>query len=119
MCKRVHLDTTTGTPDLSGSGPCDISLCRINPAFRLAFPSLWVVVSRCTLCERLNFRSKSNLMAMKTRYPLLLGVLSFLLSCSTCDAEIKIAVDHNQNEHASGAFTFKNVPFPSKTDSAT
>jgi len=44
----VHLDTTTGTPDLSGSGPCDISLCRINPAFRLAFPSLWVVVSSCT-----------------------------------------------------------------------
>src|SRR2546425_99766 len=42
--KRV-LNTTTGTPDLSGSGPCDISLCRINPAFRLAGPSLWVVVS--------------------------------------------------------------------------
>jgi|SRR5882672_3643863 len=44
---RAHLDTTTGTPDLSGSCPCDISLCRINPAFRLAGPSLWVVVSRC------------------------------------------------------------------------
>src|SRR5207249_273720 len=50
----VHLDTTTGTPDLSGSGPCDISLCRINPAFRLAGPSLWVVVSRCTRAERQN-----------------------------------------------------------------
>src|SRR5947209_20243612 len=71
------------------------------------------------MCKRLNFRSKSNLMAMKIRYLLLLGVLSFLLSCSMCDAEIKIAVDHNQNERASGAFTFKNVPFPSKTDSAT
>jgi len=27
----AHLNTTTGTPDLSGSGPC---VCRINPAFR-------------------------------------------------------------------------------------
>ena len=55
-----HLDTTTGTPDLSGSGPCDISLCRINPAFRLASLSLWVVLSRCipqlsSLLKRLAF----------------------------------------------------------------
>ncbi len=40
---KEHLDTTTGTPDLSGSGP---SHCRINPAFRLTSLSLRVVVSR-------------------------------------------------------------------------
>jgi len=41
--KRAHLDTTTGTPDLSGSGPCGSSGCRINPAFRLTSLSLCVV----------------------------------------------------------------------------
>ena len=56
---------------------------------------------------------------MKTRYVLLLGVLSLWLSCSTCEAEIKIAVDHNRSENASAAFSFENVPSPSKTDSAT
>jgi len=40
-----------------------------------------------------------------------------LLSCSVCDAEIKIAVDHNQTDRASGAFKFNHVPSPSKTDS--
>jgi len=41
-----HLDTQTGTPDLSGSGPYGWSRCRINPAFRLTGLSLCVVVSR-------------------------------------------------------------------------
>src|SRR6266404_4656625 len=56
---------------------------------------------------------------MRIRCLLLLGVFSLLLSCSVCDAEIKIAVDHNQNDRASGAFKFSNVPSPAKTDSAT
>jgi len=46
--QRVHLNTATGTPDLSGSVPCGSSRCRINPAFRLTSLSLCVVVvSRC------------------------------------------------------------------------
>src|SRR5258705_3350299 len=46
---RLHplLITTTGTPDLSGSGPCGSARSRINPAFRLTSLSLCVVVSRC------------------------------------------------------------------------
>ena len=54
---------------------------------------------------------------MRIRCLLLLGVFSLLLSCSVCDAEIKIAVDHNQTDRASGAFKFNHVPSPSKTDS--
>jgi hypothetical protein len=32
---RISPLTTTGTLDLSGSGPCGSSCCRINLAFRL------------------------------------------------------------------------------------
>src|SRR5712691_5465570 len=56
---------------------------------------------------------------MKIRCLLLLLVFSLLFSSSMCDAEIKIAIDHNQNERASGTFKFNKVPSPSKTDSAT
>src|SRR5207245_2121199 len=31
--QRAYLDTTTGTPDLSGSRLPGLKLCRINPAF--------------------------------------------------------------------------------------
>src|SRR4051794_20603713 len=41
------IDTTTGTPDLSGSYRYVASRCRINPAFLLRNLSLRVVVSRC------------------------------------------------------------------------
>src|SRR2546426_7170061 len=44
---RSHLDTTAGTPDSSGSGPCGSSRRRINPAFRLTSLSLCVMVSTC------------------------------------------------------------------------
>src|SRR5439155_25807036 len=44
-----HLDTTTGTPDLSGSRAREPKPCRINPAFRLAQSRTSVVVSRCAL----------------------------------------------------------------------
>ena len=41
--QAVPLDTTTtGTPDLSGSGPSGSPRCRINPAFRLTSLSLCV-----------------------------------------------------------------------------
>ena len=46
----MHLDTTTGTPDLSGSGPCGLSRCRINPAFRLTSLSLCVWRGQDALC---------------------------------------------------------------------
>jgi hypothetical protein len=42
-----------------------------------------------------------------------------LLSGSAVLAEIKTVVDHNDNEHATAAFKFKNVPAPSSTDAAT
>jgi len=32
--KGVHLDTATGTPDLSGSNTRRLHICRMNPAFR-------------------------------------------------------------------------------------
>ena len=48
LCSRgVHLDTTTETPDLSGSMTSRTGRCRINPAFRLTSLSLCVVVSSC------------------------------------------------------------------------
>src|SRR6266568_8788834 len=43
----AHLDTAAGTPDLSGSDPCEPTRCRINPAFRLASLSLSATVSQC------------------------------------------------------------------------
>jgi hypothetical protein len=42
-----------------------------------------------------------------------------LLSQGATLAEIKIVVDHNDNDAATAAFKFKNVPAPSKTDAAT
>jgi hypothetical protein len=33
-CARAHLDTTIGTPDLSGSNTRRLHTCRMNPAFR-------------------------------------------------------------------------------------
>ena len=56
---------------------------------------------------------------MRIRCLLLPGVFSLFLSCSVCNAEIRIEVDHNQNERASGTFKFNRVPSPSKTDSAS
>jgi hypothetical protein len=32
--ERAHLDTTTGTPDLSGSNTRWLHNCRMDPAFR-------------------------------------------------------------------------------------
>ena len=33
MVEGAHLDTTTGTPDLSGSNTRRLHTCRMNPAF--------------------------------------------------------------------------------------
>jgi hypothetical protein len=49
----MDLDTTSGTPDLSGSGPCGSSRCRINSAFRLTTLFLCGVVSRCAAFARI------------------------------------------------------------------
>ncbi|HSU53651.1 MAG TPA: family 16 glycoside hydrolase [Candidatus Dormibacteraeota bacterium] len=55
-------------------------------------------------------------MQRHTFLALLLASLSFTLASR---AEVKVTIDHNPNESASGAFKFKNVPAPSKTDAAT
>jgi len=49
--------------------------------------------------------------------PLLFSSL-FLLP-ALASADIKVAVEHNSNDHASAAFRFKNIPSPSKTNLAT
>jgi hypothetical protein len=47
------------------------------------------------------------------------GVCIFFLAATIASAEVKVAVDHNDNDHATAEFKFKNVPSPSKTDAAT
>ncbi|PWU08451.1 MAG: hypothetical protein C5B50_29665 [Verrucomicrobia bacterium] len=49
-------------------------------------------------------------------------LISLLLSFGgslTSSAELKVIVDHNDNEHAAAGFKFMRVPAPSKTDAAT
>ncbi|HWW02046.1 MAG TPA: family 16 glycoside hydrolase [Candidatus Acidoferrum sp.] len=56
---------------------------------------------------------------MKNFALLALGASTFLLSGAIAPGEVKIVIDHNDNEHASAAFKFKNVPPPSGMDAAT
>lgn len=56
---------------------------------------------------------------MKTRGTLIVGALVVLLAGLTSWAEVKTLVERNEGEQASGAFKFKSVPSPSKTDAAT
>ena len=44
---------------------------------------------------------------------------ALLLSATASFAEIKIVVDHNDNEHAAAGFKFKTVPAPARTNAAT
>lgn len=53
---------------------------------------------------------------MKTFFALLTGTALVALTSS---AEVKTTVDHNDNDQASAAFKFKNVPSPSKTDAGS
>ncbi len=47
------------------------------------------------------------------------GTTALLASAMVSLAEIKIVVDHNDNQHATAEFKFKHVPSPSKNDAAT
>src|ERR1035437_7867197 len=47
------------------------------------------------------------------------AVLALLLAESASFAEIKVAVEHNDNDHAAAGFKFKNIPVPSTSDAAT
>jgi hypothetical protein len=47
------------------------------------------------------------------------GAAGLLFTATVALGEVKIVVDHNDNEHASAAFKFKTVPPPSKSDTAT
>lgn len=42
-----------------------------------------------------------------------------LISATATFADIKIVVEHNDSEHATADFKFKNVPAPSRSDAAT
>src|SRR6516165_1305979 len=54
---------------------------------------------------------------MKNQASLL--ALTFLLIGLTARADVKVSVDHNDNDHAKPEFKFKNVPSPSADDAAT
>jgi hypothetical protein len=57
--------------------------------------------------------------ASKLVSALLAGFSGLLLATAVSRAEVKVLVDHNDNEHTSAAFKFKQVPSPSATDAAT
>ena len=42
-----------------------------------------------------------------------------LISCAIASGEIKVVVDHNDNEHANPAYKFKTVPSPTSPNAAT
>jgi len=56
---------------------------------------------------------------MKLPILVLIGTSALLASVAPAVAEIKTVVEHIDNEHATAAFKFKNVPSPSKNDAAT
>jgi hypothetical protein len=45
--------------------------------------------------------------------------VALLLGAATAFAEIKIVIEHNDNDAATAQFKFKRIPAPSKTDAAT
>ena len=48
-----------------------------------------------------------------------LATAALFFSGAASRADLKIVVDHNDNEHATAAFKFSSVPAPSKSDAAT
>jgi hypothetical protein len=56
---------------------------------------------------------------MKNLALICLSASVMLLWGAIARGETKIVIDHNDNEHASASFKFKNVPSPSATDAAT
>jgi hypothetical protein len=56
---------------------------------------------------------------MKHLYLLTAATSALLLSATASFADIKVVVEHNDNEHAMAGFKFKNVPAPSGTNAAT
>src|SRR6266705_2836984 len=56
---------------------------------------------------------------MKLPILVLIGASALLASVPPALAEIKTVVEHIDNEHATAAFKFKNIPSPSKNDAAT
>ena len=57
--------------------------------------------------------------AMRYHIPITVAAAVFLASATAAFADIKVVVEHNDSEHATADFKFKNVPAPSKTDAAT
>lgn len=45
--------------------------------------------------------------------------VALLLAAATASAEIKIVIEHDDNDAATAQFKFKRIPAPSKTDAAT
>ena len=56
---------------------------------------------------------------MKRLSMLGVGVCVVLLTGIAARGEIKVVIDHNDNEHSTAEFKFKSAPAPSKTDAAT
>lgn len=56
---------------------------------------------------------------MKSPTLLALGISALLLSGAAAPGEITILIEHNNNERASAAFRFQNVPAPTASDLAT
>src|SRR5215471_3080962 len=50
---------------------------------------------------------------------LLIGLLALTLSTTAARAEVRVVVEHNENQQATPTFKFKQVPPPSRTDDAT
>jgi hypothetical protein len=47
-------------------------------------------------------------------------IASFLVvSAASARADVGVVVEHNDNDHATAAFKFKNIPSPARTDAAT
>jgi hypothetical protein len=56
---------------------------------------------------------------MKQLHLTCLGTLVLALAANAATSNLKVVVEHNDNEHATAAFKFQNVPAPSKVDAAT
>lgn len=55
---------------------------------------------------------------MKSIRLLLLGALAVFSSALLCRADVKVVVEHNDNDHATAAFKFKTIPAPSTNNLA-
>ena len=104
---RNGADTTTGTPDLSGGGPCDISLCRINPAFRLTGPLLWVEDVPAALCYLISIWNQAGVFNRleDMKHSTALNRRHFLGTCVAFSAALMpsalraAGLDHGERDH--------------------